>query len=100
MPHSWFNIDEKNNRIYINTFHADIDDELVSAAVLPLRNYMDNALADEITQQLGANFDVIYAANTLQTEVTTNGVLTFTQCDRHIPKSFNTVINIRVEQGG
>lgn len=70
IPHSWFNIDETNNRIDIKRFPAGIGDELADVVTLAVKNYTSNALADDIKKKLGADFNGVYYADTLQVEIT------------------------------
>lgn len=80
----------------------------VISQTLTVNDYTGNALADEMTSQLGPNFEVVYCADTLQMEMTTKnkdlsqlstdrelfeGVITVTPYDKNNPKSFNTVIS-------
>lgn len=61
----------KHNRIYINTFHADIHGEVTDVVVFASNKYTGNALADEMKKQMAAHFQVMYYADVLQMEITT-----------------------------
>lgn len=107
VPHSWLNTVEHSNRIYIKPFHADINDEVADDVVWTVKNYTGNALAGEMKQQLGANFQVIHYADTLQMEITSQnqesfniysgrelfeGVTTVTPHDTNGPNTWNALI--------